>query len=165
MPAPDLPKRRQSTAEDCTGAAASAAESDKAMCASVERERASREGVAWGRSAAAEKKKLPPRMERQPREPFGGLHQRQARRLAVIGAAPRYSQLAAFDNLLSLENPSRRDHCKIAAEQLSSRPSPGNDVKIIEAGLRSGDSVYPEFFHSQIKQHSRPIEPRCHQIL
>ena len=54
MPAPDLPKRRQFTAEDCTGAAASAAESDKAMCASVERERASTEGVACQASQEAE---------------------------------------------------------------------------------------------------------------
>ena len=89
-------------------------------------------------------------MERQPWELFGGLHQRQARRLAAIGAAPRYSQLAACDNLLSLENPSRRDHCKIAAGQLSSRPSPGNDKLIIEAGFRSGDSVSPDSFHAQI---------------
>ena len=119
---------------------------------------------AWGFPTPL-RKKLPPRMERQPWELFGGLHQRQARRLAVIGAAPRYSQLAACDNLLSLKNPSRRDHCKIAAGQISSRPSPGNDALIIEAGLRSGDSVDPDFFILKKKQYSPSTEPRCHQIL
>jgi hypothetical protein len=86
-------------------------------------------------------KRLPPREERQPKKPFGGLHQRQARRLAAIGAALRYSQLAALDHLLSREEPQpsrslrdrrrasnspavageRRDHCRGSSETVCKR--------------------------------------------
>ena len=48
----------------------------------------------------------------------GGLHQRQARRLAATRAALRYSHNASLDNLLYYEDPGRHGHCEAAAERM-----------------------------------------------
>ena len=45
----------------------------------------------------------------------GGLRQRQARRLAIIGAALRYSHNASLNHLLYYEDPGCRGHCEATA--------------------------------------------------
>ena len=48
-----------------------------------------------------------------------------------LSAQPSGTVVFQVTTSFATRNPSRRDHCEIAARLLSPRPSPGNDVRIV----------------------------------